>query len=197
MAKNRKSKVSRTTTETDINVSINLDGKGSYKLDTGVPFLDHMLALWSKHGMFDLDVEAQGDTGIDDHHTVEDIGICLGQAISQALGDKSGIRRYGTAFAPMDESLAMVVIDISGRAFTSLDIPIPAQKVGDFDTELVEEFLRALATNAEITLHVRLLQGKNTHHIIEAVFKALGRAVKEAVSIDERIEGIMSTKGQL
>ncbi len=197
MAKARKSKVSRTTTETDISISLNLDGKGSYKLDTGVPFLDHMLALWSRHGMFDLDVEAQGDTGIDDHHTVEDIGICLGQAIAQALGDKIGIRRYGTAFAPMDESLAMVVIDISGRAFTSLDIPMPAQKVGDFDTELVEEFLRALATNAEITLHVRLLQGKNTHHVIEAVFKALGRAIKEAVSIDERIEGIMSTKGQL
>ncbi len=197
MAKVRKSKVSRTTTETDINISLNLDGKGSYKLDTGVPFLDHMLALWSRHGMFDLDVEAQGDTGIDDHHTVEDIGICLGQAISQALGDKTGIRRYGTAFAPMDESLAMVVIDISGRAFTALDIPMPAQKVGDFDTELVEEFLRALATNAEVTLHVRLLQGKNTHHVIEAVFKALGRAIKEAVSIDERIEGIMSTKGQL
>ncbi|MBU7008533.1 imidazoleglycerol-phosphate dehydratase HisB [Phosphitispora fastidiosa] len=197
MAKARKSKVSRTTTETDINISLNLDGKGSYKLDTGVPFLDHMLALWSRHGMFDLDVEAQGDTGIDDHHTVEDIGICLGQAISQALGDKAGIRRYGTAFAPMDESLAMVVIDISGRAFTSVDIPMPAQKVGDFDTELVEEFLRALATNAEITLHVRLLQGKNTHHIIEAVFKALGRAINEAVSIDVRIEGIMSTKGQL
>ena len=197
MAKARKSKVSRTTTETDINISLNLDGKGSYKLDTGVPFLDHMLALWSRHGMFDLDIEAQGDTGIDDHHTVEDIGICLGQAISQALGDKTGIRRYGTAFAPMDESLAMVVIDISGRAFTSVDIPMPAQKVGDFDTELVEEFLRALATNAEITLHVRLLQGKNTHHVIEAVFKALGRAINEAVSIDERIEGIMSTKGQL
>jgi len=197
VAKARKSKVSRTTTETDINISLNLDGKGSYKLDTGVPFLDHMLALWSRHGMFDLDIEAQGDTGIDDHHTVEDIGICLGQAISQALGDKTGIRRYGTAFAPMDESLAMVVIDISGRAFTSVDIPMPAQKVGDFDTELVEEFLRALATNAEITLHVRLLQGKNTHHVIEAVFKALGRAINEAVSIDERIEGIMSTKGQL
>ena len=197
MAKARKSKISRTTTETDISIGLNLDGKGSYKLDTGVPFLDHMLSLWSRHGMFDLDVEAQGDTGIDDHHTVEDIGICLGQAVSQALGDKEGIRRYGTAFAPMDESLAMVVVDISGRAFTSFDVVMPAQKVGDFDTELVEEFIRAFATNSDITLHVRLLQGKNTHHIIEAVFKALGRAVREAVSVDEQIEGIMSTKGQL
>ncbi|MFA5881962.1 MAG: imidazoleglycerol-phosphate dehydratase HisB [Eubacteriales bacterium] len=197
MAKARKSKTSRTTTETDINVKINLDGKGSYILETEVPFLDHMLALWARHGMFDLDVAAQGDTGIDDHHTVEDIGICLGEAISQALGDKSGIKRYGTAFAPMDEALAMVVVDISGRAFLAFDVPMPAAKVGDFDTELVEEFLRALANHADITLHVRLLQGKNTHHVIEAVFKGLGRAMKEAVTIDERIEGILSTKGQL
>jgi len=197
MAKARKAKTSRTTTETDINISLNLDGKGSYKLGTGVPFLDHMLALWSRHGMFDLDIEAQGDTGIDDHHTVEDIGICLGEVISRALADKAGIRRYGTAFAPMDEALAMVVADISGRAFLSFDVPMPAQKVGDFDTELVEEFLRALANHAEITLHVRLIQGRNTHHVIEAVFKGLGRALKEAVSIDERIEGILSTKGQL
>jgi len=197
MAKARKSKTSRTTTETDINVKINLDGKGSYILETEVPFLDHMLALWARHGMFDLDVAAQGDTGIDDHHTVEDIGICLGEAISQALGDKSGIKRYGTAFAPMDEALAMVVVDISGRAFLAFDVSMPAAKVGDFDTELVEEFLRALANHADITLHVRLLQGKNTHHVIEAVFKGLGRAMKEAVTIDERIEGILSTKGQL
>lgn len=197
MAVARKSKISRTTTETDINVKLNLDGKGSYILETGVPFLDHMMALWARHGMFDLDIAGQGDTGIDDHHTVEDIGICLGQAISQALGDKVGIKRYGTAFAPMDEALAMVVIDISGRAFLAFDVPMPAQKVGDFDTELVEEFMRALANHAGITLHIRLLQGNNTHHVIEAVFKALGRALHEAVSIDERIEGILSTKGQL
>ena len=197
MVNARKSKISRTTTETDINVKLNLDGKGGYILETGVPFLDHMLALWARHGMFDLDIAAQGDTGIDDHHTVEDIGICLGQAIREALGDKAGIRRYGTAFAPMDEALAMVVVDISGRAFLAFDVAMPAQKVGDFDTELVEEFLRAVANHADITLHVRLLQGKNTHHVIEAVFKGLGRAIKEAVSVDERIEGIMSTKGQL
>jgi len=197
MAKDRKSKIARTTTETDINVKLNLDGKGSYILDTGVPFLDHMLALWSRHGMFDLDIAAQGDTGIDDHHTVEDIGICLGQAISQALSDKSGIRRYGTAFAPMDEALARVVVDISGRAYLSFEADMPAQKVGDFDTELVEEFVRALANHAEITLHIKLLSGQNTHHIIEAIFKGLGRALKEAVFVDERIEGILSTKGQL
>lgn len=197
MTKARTSKVSRTTTETDINIKLALDGKGSYILDTRVPFLDHMLALWSKHGMFDLDIEAQGDTGIDDHHTVEDIGICLGQAINQALGNKEGITRYGTAFAPMDEALAMVVVDISGRAYLSFDAQMPAPKVGDFDTELVEEFLRALANHADMTMHVRLLQGKNTHHIIEAIFKGLGRAIKDAVAIDARIEGIPSTKGQL
>lgn len=197
MTKARTCKVSRTTTETDINVKLTLDGKGSYILDTGVPFLDHMLALWARHGMFNLDIAAQGDTGIDDHHTVEDIGICLGQAINQALGTKEGITRYGTAFAPMDEALAMVVVDLSGRAYLSFDAPMPAQKVGDFDTELVEEFVRALANHAGMTLHVRLLQGKNTHHIIEAIFKGLGRAIKDAVSIDDRIEGIMSTKGQL
>lgn len=197
MTKARTSKISRTTTETDINVKLTLDGKGSYILETGVPFLDHMLALWAKHGMFNLDIAAQGDTGIDDHHTVEDIGICLGQAINQALGNKEGITRYGTAFAPMDEALAMVVVDISGRAYLSFDAAIPTHKVGDFDTELVEEFLRALANHADMTMHVRLLQGKNTHHIIEAIFKGLGRAIKDAVAIDDRIEGIMSTKGQL
>jgi len=197
MTKVRTSKISRTTTETDINVKLTLDGKGSSILDTGVPFLDHMMALWAKHGMFNLDIAAQGDTGIDDHHTVEDIGICLGQAISQALGNKEGITRYGTAFAPMDEALAMVVVDISGRPYLSFDAQMPAPKVGDFDTELVEEFLRALANHSDMTLHVRLLEGKNTHHIIEAIFKGLGRAIKDAVAIDTRIEGIMSTKGQL
>lgn len=197
MSQSRTAKVVRTTTETDINVSLNLDGKGGYILDTGVPFLDHMLALWSRHGLFDLDIAADGDTGIDDHHTVEDIGICLGEAIKEALGDKAGIRRYGTAFAPMDEALAMVVVDISGRAFLAFDAEIPAQKVGDFDTELVEEFMRALANHADITLHIKLLSGKNTHHIIEAIFKGLGRAMKEAVAKDEKIEGVLSTKGQL
>lgn len=197
MNESRSAKVVRTTTETDINVSLNLDGKGSYILDTGVPFLDHMLALWARHGLFDLDIDAEGDTGIDDHHTVEDIGICLGEAVKEALGDKACIKRYGTAFAPMDEALAMVVVDISGRAFLAFDAEIPAQKVGDFDTELVEEFMRALANHADITLHIKLLSGRNTHHIIEAIFKGLGRAMKEAVARDEKIEGVLSTKGQL
>ncbi len=204
MAKDRNKKkqgrigeVTRTTTETDINVSINLDGQGSYFLDTGVPFLDHMLALWSKHGMFDLDITAQGDTGIDDHHTVEDIGICLGRAFKAALGDKVGIKRYGDALVPMDEALAMVVVDLSGRSYLVFDVDIPCQKVGDFDTELVEEFFRAFSVNGEITLHVRLLSGKNTHHIIEAVFKALGRALNGASAVDEKITGVLSTKGSL
>lgn len=197
MTQSRTAKVERTTTETDINLSLKLDGKGSFTLDTGVPFLDHMLALWSRHGFFDLEITADGDTGVDDHHTVEDIGICLGEAIKEALGDKTGIRRYGTAFAPMDEALAMVVVDISGRAFLSFDAVIPTQKVGEFDTELVEEFMRALANHADITLHIRLLSGKNTHHIIEAIFKGLGRAMKEAAALDEKIKGVLSTKGQL
>lgn len=197
MSKARTSIVSRTTTETDIKINFSLDGNGSSALNTGVPFLDHMLTLWTKHGMFNLEITAQGDTDIDDHHTVEDIGICLGQAINQALGDKAGITRYGTSFVPMDEALAMVVVDLSGRAFLSFDALMPAPKVGNFDTELVEEFLRALANHANMTLHVRLLQGKNTHHIIEAIFKGLGRALKDAIAIDPRIDGIMSTKGQL
>ncbi|ADG81705.1 imidazoleglycerol-phosphate dehydratase [Thermincola ferriacetica] len=193
----RTAEYTRTTTETDIQVALNLDGKGSYFLDTGVPFLDHMLALWSKHGLFDLDITAQGDTGIDDHHTVEDIGICLGRAFAEALGDKVGIRRYGTALVPMDEALAMAVVDLSGRGFLVFDAQLPCQKVGDFDTELVEEFLRAFAVNAELTLHVKQMAGKNTHHIIEAIFKALGRALNEASAIDENISGVLSTKGSL
>lgn len=197
MANVRKGEISRTTSETVIDLKLIVDGKGNYILDTGVPFLEHMLALWSKHGLFDLELKAQGDTEIDYHHTVEDIGICLGQAFKIALADKVGITRYGTAFVPMDEALAMVVADISGRAFLSFDAAMPSQKVGNFDTELVEEFLRAFVNNSGITLHVKLLNGANTHHIIEAVFKGLGRALREAVSIDRRIEGVMSTKGQL
>lgn len=193
----RQSKISRTTTETGISVKLDIDGRGSYQINTGVPFLDHMLSLWSRHGLFDLEIEARGDIEIDDHHTVEDIGICLGQAIHQALGDKAGITRYGTAYLPMDEALALVVVDVSGRAFLVFEVDMPAQKVGSFDTELVEEFLRALAVHAGITLHVRLLNGKNTHHIIEAIFKGLGRALREAFSFDQRIEGVMSTKGLL
>lgn len=193
----RKGKVTRTTGETDIKLSINLDGQGKYKLETAVPFLDHMLALWSKQALFDLEVKGVGDIMVDDHHTVEDIGICLGQAFAQALGGKEGITRYGTSFVPMDEALAMVSLDLSGRAFLAMDADMPSAKVGDFDTELVEEFLRAFAFNAGITLHIKLLAGKNTHHIIEAIFKALGRALRDAVTIDSRIKGVPSTKGKL
>lgn len=189
--------VERKTSETDIKLTLNLDGQGWQSVTTGVPFLDHMLILWSKHGLFDLELKAVGDTQIDDHHTVEDIGICLGQALEKAVGDKAGINRYGTAFVPMDEALAMVSLDLSGRSFLAFEANLPAAKVGNFDTELVEEFLRALVFNAKMTLHVRVMAGVNTHHIIEAIFKALGRALREAVTKDPRIQGVMSTKGLL
>ena len=197
MSENRSAEIVRTTTETDINLSLNLDGKGEYKIDSGVPFLDHMLNLWTRHGLFDLDLKAQGDVEIDDHHTVEDIGISLGQALKEALGSKEGIKRYGTSYVPMDETLVLVSLDLSGRPFLVFKADLPAAKVGNFDTELVEEFLRAFAFNGGVTLHVKLIEGGNTHHIIEAIFKALGRALREAVSIDPKIEGVLSTKGQL
>lgn len=189
--------VNRTTSETTVKLSLNLDGDGKQDIDSGVPFLDHMLNLWTKHGFFNLALSAQGDVEIDDHHTVEDIGICLGKALQQALGSKAGISRYGTSFVPMDEALVMVSLDISGRAYLALEMNLPSARVGNFDTELVEEFLRAVADNAGITLHVRMLAGRNTHHIIEALFKAFGRALREAVSIDPQIKGVLSTKGQL
>jgi len=193
----RTAKVERTTTETDIKISLNLDGSGQAEVSTGIGFFDHMLNLWAKHGLFDLTVKAQGDLEVDGHHTVEDTGIVLGKALAQALGDKKGIKRYGTALVPMDEALAMVVVDISGRPFLQCDMNLTATKIGDYDGELTEEFLRALAVNAGLTIHVRLLSGKNAHHITEAVYKALGRALAEASRKDERITGVMSTKGVL
>lgn len=197
MSEMRLAEIERKTAETEIKLTLNLDGRGWQSIDTGVPFLDHMLTLWSKHGLMDLELAARGDVHIDDHHSVEDIGICLGQSLDKALGDKAGINRYGTAYVPMDEALAMVSLDLSGRAYLVFDAKLPAAKVGNFDTELVEEFLRALAFNARMTLHVKVLAGVNTHHIIEAVFKALGRALREAVAVDPKIEGVMSTKGLL
>ncbi|MCX7779756.1 MAG: imidazoleglycerol-phosphate dehydratase HisB [Negativicutes bacterium] len=194
---NRIGALERRTLETNISITLKLDGSGNADITTGIGFFDHMLILFARHGLFDLTVKAEGDLHIDAHHTVEDTGIVLGQALSQALGDKSGIRRYGTAFVPMDEALAMVSLDISGRPFLAYDVSISAAKVGGFDTELLEEFLRALAVHAGLTLHVRLLAGKNAHHIIEAVFKALGRALDEASGRDARIGGVMSTKGML
>jgi imidazoleglycerol-phosphate dehydratase len=195
MVKARYSEIQRKTYETDIAVRLDIDGKGSSEIDTGVGFLDHMLTLFAKHGIMDLEVKADGDVYIDDHHTVEDIGITLGKCLAEALSDKNGLKRYGTCFLPMDEALAMVCVDISGRPFMVFDCEMKTQKVGEFDTELVEEFFRAVAFNAGITLHIKLMYGSNTHHIIEAVFKAFGRALREAASRDERIEGPMTTKG--
>ncbi len=194
----RKSEIARTTAETDIFLSLDLDGTGNGTIDTGCGFLDHMLTLFARHGRFDLTVKCKGDTDVDDHHTVEDIGICLGQALKKALGDKRGICRYGSMLLPMDESLVLTALDLSGRAHLEYALEIPTEKVGTFDTELVEEFLLALTRSAELTLHVRQLAGTNSHHIIEAAFKALGRALASAVKIDEaHKDEIPSTKGLL
>ncbi|NGP60735.1 imidazoleglycerol-phosphate dehydratase HisB [Paenibacillus thiaminolyticus] len=193
----REAAIARTTNETDIQLSFNVDGSGTSRLETGVPFLNHMLDLFAKHGQFDLAVRADGDTDIDDHHTVEDIGICLGQALREALGNKAGIRRYASVFVPMDEALAQVVIDLSNRPHFEHRAVYPAARVGAFDTELVHEFLWKLALESRMTLHVIVHYGQNTHHIIEAVFKALGRALDEATAIDPRVQGVPSTKGVL
>lgn len=187
--------VKRETAETSIEVSINLDGTGKSQVDTGIGFFDHMLALFSRHGLFDVNISAKGDLQVDAHHTVEDTGIVLGKAVAEALSDKKSITRYGDALVPMDEALALAVVDISGRPFLVYDVNISSPKTGDFDSELAKEFFRALAFNAGITLHLKLLYGTNTHHIIEAVFKAFARALAKAVRKDERIDGVMSTKG--
>lgn len=193
----RCAEVSRRTGETDINISLDLDGQGTSNLDTGMGFFEHMLNLFTTHGQFNLKVECSGDLFVDGHHSVEDIGIALGQTFTKAMGDKVGIKRYGTAFVPMDEALIMVSLDLSGRAFLNYEVLVKAQMIGDYDTELTEEFLRAFAFNAGITLHVKMMAGSNSHHIVEGVFKALARALREALTIDERIQGVMSTKGML
>ncbi|MDQ0161981.1 imidazoleglycerol-phosphate dehydratase HisB [Aeribacillus alveayuensis] len=193
----RTAKILRKTNETDITLSLAIDGEGKSNLETGVPFLSHMLDLFTKHGHFNLEVLAKGDIEIDDHHTTEDIGICLGQALREALGDKKGIKRYGNAFVPMDEALAQVVVDLSNRPHFEMKGEFPGEKVGTFDTELVHEFLWKLALEARMNLHVIVHYGRNTHHMIEAVFKALGRALDEATMIDPRVKGIPSTKGML
>jgi imidazoleglycerol-phosphate dehydratase len=193
----RQASTIRKTNETDIRLTFALDGEGKSELETSVPFLSHMLDLFAKHGQFNLTVHAKGDVEVDDHHTTEDIGICLGQAIREALGDKYGIKRYGNAFVPMDESLAQVVVDLSNRPHLEFRGDFPSQKVGTFDTELVHEFLWKLALEARMNLHVIIHYGKNTHHMIEAVFKALARALDEASTIDPRIKGVPSTKGML
>lgn len=193
----RRAEVERKTKETQIELSLGLDGKGSYEVSTGIAFFDHMLSLFAKHGLFDLKLEASGDVEVDFHHTVEDVGIVLGQAIREALGDKAGIRRYGQASIPMIESLATTVLDLSGRGNLVYRVEIPKEKVGVFDTELVEEFFRALALEGGIDLHLRLHYGTNMHHAVEALFKSFAKALDVATSFDPRVEGVPSTKGAL
>ena len=193
----RKATVSRTTAETKIELSVNLDGEGKNKIHTGIGFFDHMMNLFASHGLFDLHVICDGDTEVDGHHSVEDIGIALGQAFKEAMGNKFGIMRYGSFFLPMDETLALVALDISGRPFLVYEGGAMAPMIGGYDTELTEEFLRAFAFNAGITLHVKLFYGTNSHHKVEAIFKGLGHAMRIALSADPRVHGIPSTKGML
>ena len=194
----RIAEISRKTAETDVYVKLNLDGKGECDICTGIGFLDHMLNLFGKHGRFDLTVKCDGDIEVDGHHTTEDIGIALGEAFKKALGDKAGITRYADTTLPMDEALILSAVDISGRAYFCKDLNIKAKKVGNFDTELVEEFWQAFASNALITLHIRQLAGRNSHHIIEGTFKSVARSLKKAVEIEERFKNdIPSTKGVL
>ena len=194
----RTSEITRNTTETEIRLSLNIDGSGKSSIDTGVGFLDHMLELFSRHGRFDLDIACKGDTHVDGHHTVEDIGICLGTAFSEAIGDARGIFRYSDVTLPMDEALVLCAIDISGRSHLSLEITLPDRTVGAMDTELFEEFMQAFVRKAGLTVHIRMLDGKNAHHILEACFKALARALRAAVKIDKDFsDEIPSTKGTL
>jgi len=194
----RKAKVSRDTLETQITVEVNLDGTGQSNFETGIPFLDHMLDQIARHGLIDLSVQANGDTEIDDHHTVEDIGITLGQAFLQALGDKKGIRRYGHAYVPLDEALSRVVVDFSGRPGLEMFVDFTRARVGDFDVDLAYEFFQGFVNHAGVSLHIDNLRGDNTHHQIETIFKAFGRAVRMAIELDPRMAGVMpSTKGTL
>lgn len=193
----REATVVRKTNETNIALTFGLDGEGTGSIHTDVPFMDHMLDLFAKHGQFHLDIQAKGDIEIDDHHVTEDVAICLGQAMREALGDKKGIKRYASVFVPMDEALAQVVVDISNRPHLEFRAEFPSASVGNFQTELVHEFLWKLALEARITLHIIVHYGRNTHHMIEAVFKALGRALDEATGIDPRVKGVPSTKGML
>lgn len=193
----RSATIERETKETAISITLNLDGSGQHQIDSPVPFFNHMLSAVARHGFFDLTVKASGDIEIDAHHTVEDLGIVLGEAFKKALGDKAGVRRFGRATMPMHEALASVVIDFSGRPFLVFNVDLPKSKVGEFDTELVEEFFVAFCNHSGANIHVNLAYGDNLHHIIEGIFKAFGRALDEATSIDPRIEGVLSTKGTL
>lgn len=195
--KSRKASVTRTTRETDISVDINIDGEGLYEVNTGIGFFDHMLNGFARHGFMDLNVTTKGDTWVDGHHTVEDTGIVLGQAFLEALGDKKGIKRFGHCILPMDDALVMAVVDLSGRHYFEYDLPMDAPMVGDFDTELVKEFFYSFSDAAKINLHIKKINGNNAHHIIEATFKAVARAIDMAVALDERNKGVPSTKGVL
>lgn len=197
MAAPRQATIERETRETRIHLRLALDGEGLWQVRTGIGFFDHLLGAFARHGLFDLAAEVDGDLEVDGHHTVEDVGLCLGQALREALGDKAGIRRFGSAFIPMDEALVHVAVDVSGRPFLACDLRFQRAMIGGFDTSLVVEFLRAVATTGGLTLHVRQLAGENDHHLAEAAFKALGRALDEATGKDPRVKGIPSTKGEL
>lgn len=194
----RKAIIERKTRETDIKISLNLDGTGIYRIKTSVPFMDHMFSHIARHGFFDLEVKAAGDTHIDDHHTVEDLGIVFGQALKKALGDSKGIRRYGEAAVPMDETLAQVVLDLSGRPYLVYQVELPKKyRLKDFDPGLAEDFFRSVVNHSGMNLHIRLLYGRDVHHMLEAVFKAFGRALDQATMIDPRVKGVLSTKGKI
>ena len=193
----RSAAVNRRTKETDVRVKLNLDGRGRGRIETGLPFLDHMLSLFARHGLFDLEIVCQGDLEIDDHHSVEDIALTLGQALREALDDKAGINRYGEAVVPMDEALCRSVIDLSGRFYLVYEVQTKRQKIGNFSVELAEHFWRSFAETAKFNLHIDCLRGRNTHHILEGTFKATARALKQAVARDPRIQGVPSTKGIL
>jgi imidazoleglycerol-phosphate dehydratase len=193
----RQARVERNTKETQIVLHLNVDGSGASKVSTGIPFFDHMLEAWAKHGLMDLTVDAKGDLEIDLHHTVEDVGICLGRALREALGARKGIVRFGSSFLPMDEALLHAAIDISGRPYLVFNVPLSRTRLGSFDLDLLKEFFRAFAFNAELDLHVNMHYGENLHHIAEATFKAVGRALAEATRLDPRVTGIPSTKGSL
>lgn len=194
---NRRATIERTTTETEVRVDLTLDGTGRGRIRTTIPFLDHMLTLLAKHGFFDLTVQAKGDTEIDDHHTVEDIGIVIGDALKQALGTKEGVRRFGWASVPLDETLAQVTVDLSGRPYLVYNVKLPHRRIKGFDLYLFEDFFQALMTHAALNLHVNVLYGRNPHHIMEAVFKALAKALDQATALDDRVSGVLSTKGRL
>jgi len=193
----RKAEINRKTLETEVRVELNFDGTGNSQVETGIGFFDHMLVLMAKHALIDMQVSVKGDISIDSHHSIEDTGIVIGQAIFAALGNKESIRRYGTAFVPMDEALAMVSLDLSSRPFLYFDVPFSRAKIGEMESEMIEEFFRAVSVHAGITLHIKMLHGKNNHHMAEAVFKAFGQALRQAALIDERIPGVFSTKGVL